>query len=144
MKPTPSDDFNYHPAPAPLNGPNVPAISNEVHVARSAIPIVISLHLVLFTTEMQHPLRLETVEATLRERVADKRRRYKDIMKVKMWEKSKSKSRKCEDAAVAAAIEQSRAWDCERLERAKSETKGLLRRVKILIGKFRSQERRRS
>ncbi|KAL2045061.1 hypothetical protein N7G274_002836 [Stereocaulon virgatum] len=144
MERTPSDNINYHPAPAPLNAPNVPAVSNEVHVARSAIPIVISLYLVLFTIGMQHPLRLENVEATLRERVVDKKRRYTDVVKVKIWGNSRSKSRTREDAAVAAAIEQSRAWDCERLERAKSETKGLLSRVKILFGKFRSRERRYS
>ena len=48
------DDIIQYPDPVTLNGPDIPAITKEVHVARSAIPIVISLYFVLFTTGMQH------------------------------------------------------------------------------------------
>ena len=80
------------------------------------------LQLIPTTTGMGYPLRLAFKEA-------------------KVWQEAEDEKLKRKKARVDAAITQSEAWDRESRERARFEKKGILKRVRLFMGKLRLRGR---
>ncbi|KAK3175034.1 hypothetical protein OEA41_002280 [Lepraria neglecta] len=102
------------PTSAPVAGPKPLPMRN---INPSGLPIVTSLQLVLATTGMGYPLCLAFKEA-------------------KAWQEDEDERLKREKARVDAAITQSKVWDRESRERARFEKKGILKRVRLFMGKL--------